>query len=1017
LKRSFTTPMRNTYKTILVLTLLLISTVAALGQKTRDYTDAITHFEYGKMLYIKMQYVPAIEEFETFLKQNPGPNFAYESKAYIALSRLKLEKQNASRDLAQFLRDEPEHKLNTEITYELGIYYFNEGKYTRTLKYLDEIEEADVSKEMREELAFKKGYSYFKNDEHEAAKNEFRKIIYGNGKYAIEANYYYGYQCYVLKDYACAISTFTKIGDNGPKTMQLYLAQIYYEQKEYEKAYEIVKKINLTKQQDEVELLTGKIQYQLGNKSLALSHFDKYTGEVKKLQPDEIYQIANANYEAKQYKKSTEYYILIANENNAIGQSANYHLGILDVNTGEKVRALNAFGEAKRKDFDKKISEVSAFNYAKLAAELQQNSTAINSIKSFLDDYPKSEYRNEAKSLMADIFLSTKNYKSAIEVLEDIDELNNDTKMAYQELTFHRGEELYLNKEYQNADIFFKKSLKYPKEAQLEALAYFWRAEIAYKVDDYDESLNLLNRFMSNSGASKSKNKTYAYYSMGYNYFKKKDYPKAQNYFYKFKQNETYNELNKVIYLDNTQRLADCYFLNRQYNAAIEEYSFIIKNNYKNADYAIFQQGMLYGLQDRHSEKINVLKRLQNDFSKSIFYDDALYQIGREYLLLGNYSTAESIFNLIISQHDYSPYLADSYLKLGLINYNQSKDDAALRYYKTVVERFPKTTASQEALSFIEIIYTSQGTPEEYFKWADKMGAGVRLSYQDSVIYNKAMDTYNAANYTGASKELGAYLAKFGEKGFFVLPANYYKAEADYYTNNENQALKHYDYVVASDNNPFKERALIKLSATFYYRKDFTKALDYYVSLEPLASSKSTFIGSILGQMRCNYSLSNFENAKQKAVQLLPIENVPKEDLVEANMVLGRIQIKDNNLRTAKFHFDYVIAESRNELTAEALYNRAFILYEQSDFESSRKDIYKLNNDYSAYEFWVVKGFIILSDIYVKEKDYFQAKATIQSILDNYTNKEDGVLKLCQDKIKVIEKKQNPKLAPTLEPE
>lgn len=996
---------------------IVCSSIPSFGQKTKDYTDNITHFEHGKMLYIKKIYGPAIQEFQTFLAQKPGPNFEYESNAYIGLCRLKLDKQNATRDLAQLIRDQPEHKLNTEITYELGLYYFNQGKYARALKYLETVEESDVTKSQRDELAFKKGYSYFKNKEYDKAKNEFKKVMNSDSEYAVEANYYYGYQCYILKDYACALSTFTKIGDKGPKTMQLYIAQIYYEQEEYNKAFEVVKKINLPKQQDEVELLTGKIQYQLGNTSVALIHFDKYSGDVKELAPDEIYQFANANFEADRFKKSTEYFILIANENSAIGQAANYHLGVSDVKSNEKERALNAFGEAKRKKFDKKITEVASFNYAKLAAELQQNSTAITAIKDFLQDFPKSEYSNQAKSLMADIFLSTKNYKAAIEVLEDIDELNNDTKLAYQELTFHRGEELFLNNEFQDANIFFKKSLKYPKDPRTEALAYFWLAEIAFKVDDYDESLNLMNRFMSNGGSDKSKNKTYAYYSMGYNYMKKQDYPKAQNYFEKFRKNESFSDLNKAVYLDNSQRLADCYFLNKQYNQAISEYGFIIKNNYKNADYALFQQGMLYGLQDRHAEKIGVLKRIQSDFTKSIYYDDAIYQIGREYMALGNNTTAENFFKLIISQHDYSPFLADSYLKLGLISYNQNNDDMALRYYKTVVERFPKTTASQEALSFIEIIYTSQNKPEEYFKYAEQSGAGVRLSYQDSIIYNQAMQTYNAKNYTGASKELGNYISKFGEKGYFILPANYFKAEADYYTNKEDVALKHYEYVASKDNNEYLEKALVKLSGTYFYNKKYEKALEHYIRLEPIASSQSTFISAIVGQMECNYELNKYDETKQKAVQLLSIEEVPKENLVEANMYLGRIQLKDNNLRTAKSHFDYVIAGSRNELTAEALYQRAFIRYSQYELDSSRADIYTLNDDFSAYEFWVVKGFILLSDIYVKEKDYFQAKATLQNVMDSYTNEQDGLLKICRAKLKEIEKLENPNLKPELEEE
>jgi len=61
-----------------------------------------------------------------------------------------------------------------------------------------------------------------------------------------------------------------------------------------------------------------------------------------------------------------------------------------------------------------------------------------------------------------------------------------------------------------------------------------------------------------------------------------------------------------------------------------------------------------------------------------------------------------------------------------------------------------------------------------------------------------------------------------------------------------------------------------------------------------------------------------------------------------------------------------------------------------------------------------VKGFILLSDIYVKEKDYFQAKATLQSIIDNY-EKDDGILDICKMKLKEVENLENPE--EVIEPE
>ena len=274
--------------------------------------------------------------------------------------------------------------MSDEIYYELGLYYFKKERFNKSITYFEKIDEIDLPKDKREEYTFKKGYSLFKNKEYELAKNQFKKIMNSDGVYAIESNYYYGYQCYILKDYPCALATFSKIGNKGPKTMQLYMAQIHYENKSYEKAFEIIQKINLTKKQNEIELLRGKIQYQLGNKNIALGHFEKYKGDVLVLKDDELYQFADAYYLANRFDEALPYYILLANEESEIGQLSNYHIGLIDVNTNHKERALNAFSEASRKKFNQTISEVSAFNYVKLAAELNKNNIAINSINLFI---------------------------------------------------------------------------------------------------------------------------------------------------------------------------------------------------------------------------------------------------------------------------------------------------------------------------------------------------------------------------------------------------------------------------------------------------------------------------------------------------------------------------------------------------------------------------------------------------------------------------------------------------------
>jgi hypothetical protein len=41
-----------------------------------------------------------------------------------------------------------------------------------------------------------------------------------------------------------------------------------------------------------------------------------------------------------------------------------------------------------------------------------------------------------------------------------------------------------------------------------------------------------------------------------------------------------------------------------------------------------------------------------------------------------------------------------------------------------------------------------------------------------------------------------------------------------------------------------------------------------------------------------------------------------------------------------------------------------------------------------SYEWWVTKSYILLGDIYFSQKDYFNAKATFQSVVQNSLNVE-----------------------------
>ncbi|MDQ6903824.1 MAG: hypothetical protein M3139_12535, partial [Bacteroidota bacterium] len=63
-----------------------------------------------------------------------------------------------------------------------------------------------------------------------------------------------------------------------------------------------------------------------------------------------------------------------------------------------------------------------------------------------------------------------------------------------------------------------------------------------------------------------------------------------------------------------------------------------------------------------------------------------------------------------------------------------------------------------------------------------------------------------------------------------------------------------------------------------------------------------------------------------------------------------------------------------------------------------------------SYDLWVAKAYILLGDVYLQQKDYFNAKATYQSVANNVTIPE--LKKEAQDKLNIAtsEEQQNSKV-------
>jgi hypothetical protein len=58
-----------------------------------------------------------------------------------------------------------------------------------------------------------------------------------------------------------------------------------------------------------------------------------------------------------------------------------------------------------------------------------------------------------------------------------------------------------------------------------------------------------------------------------------------------------------------------------------------------------------------------------------------------------------------------------------------------------------------------------------------------------------------------------------------------------------------------------------------------------------------------------------------------------------------------------------------------------------------------------SHDYWVAKTYILIADNYIGMKDIFQAKSTLQSIIENYEVEDDDILSIAKEKLKKLTKK------------
>ena len=988
----------------ILLFFMILSAMPAFAQKTAANEDKIKIYNTAIELYDKQLYNAAISNFMEYLPYAVDAVNISDVEYYIASCKLKLLHNNALSNMLDFMERYPNSRKLNNANFEVGDYHFNTAKYKAALGYYKKVVPANLKADERERLNYRKGYCLFKSGKLKEAKEALQPLTNTDNPYRKEATYYYGYVCYLDKDYKEALKAFKQVDDENLGAVKLYIAEIYYLTGEYQKSIDYATAKDFAELNDKRDLLIGKCQYRLGNYEKAQEYFDKCHYKIEELSNSEAYEIGYTYYSNKNCIKSSQLFERIANTGDAMAQSASYHLGDCFLKTGKKQNAFNAFYEAQRTEFNKEIQEEAMFAYAKLAQELGYPSKAVTAYQKFIEYFPKSTYKNEVSKLLATLLYSSSDYKAAIAILEDMSISDETTKELYQKILFLRAQELYLQKEPAQAEAMFKRSMTYKIDNSIYSQCQYWLGEIEYNRGSNDNARSYYQKFIDNAESKNTKYYPEALYGIAYTYYNQQKFAEAANYFNRYKTSIGYT-LPENMFHDATLRLGDCYFAIANYNAALDAYTYIISNRKGGADYAMYQQGMIYGLQGKMSNKINILKKISRDFPNSPYIPDAIFQTADVYLGQENYVEAERQLRYLIEDYPNSQWVKDCHVRLASIYYRQGDYDKALTEYKYIVKTYPGTAESQKAMKNAETTYKKQGQIKEYLEWAKSVpNVNITTSKEDSLYYDAASRKYAAGDCNGAIRDFKDYLNNFSN-GFFVLNANYCIGMCYFSQKDTNSAIPYIKYVADNQNSEYKEECILKLSNIYINRKDCNSGLPYYELLEKYATNALSVRKSLYHQILCYNASNNLAKAADKSKLLLKYESLSNAEKGLGNNTIGRNLLLDSAyLNTAKMYFAKTLKNQQDEYAAEAKYYEAYIRYSQDSLDKCKKSIMEFNHQFSNYDFWLGKTFILFSDYYVKKGDQFQAKATLNSVLENFDNPE--ILAIAREKLQALEGKK-----------
>lgn len=969
-----------------------------MAQQTEPLTDSRRLFDDGKELFLRRDYAAAQQTLSRFVQQKPQASLADEAAYMIACTSYELKSPDCIKQLEGYLEQYPDSRYANRVQSLIASAYFFQEKYPEAIACFKGCQFDLLADSERDACTLRMGTAYLKMGNLQEAAVWFSILKEVSSEYHIDAVYHLAYIDYVQKQYDKALQGFRETGESSKYAAlsPYYIADIHLVRGNYQQARQIASTYleAYPRQEKAIEMkrICGEACYGLKQYAAAIDYLSAYRSETEEhAERNSLYKLGMSFFYTGVYSEAAAALGEVTTVQDALTQNAYLHMGLAYLQLKERNRARMAFEQASAMNYDRDIKEQAFYNYALCIHETSYSPFAesVTVFERFLNEFPNSVYTEKVNDYLIEVYMNTRSYMAALNSIAKISRPGNRILEAKQKLLFRLGTQAFAQAAFENAIEYFSQSLQLGRyNQQTQADAYYWRGESKYRLEQYGAAASDYRQYLEFAPDRRSTEYGLALYNLGYTAFKQKQYDKALTWFTRCAESGI--RLENDVVADVYNRMGDCNFYARRFDAADAQYAQASGYSMSLSDYSLFQQSIIKGLQREYGKKIELLNRLITGFPESQYLDDALYEQGRAFVQLEDNDNAVKRYSLLVQRYPESPLSRRAANEIGLLYYQNDKYIEAIAAYKKVISTYPGSEEARLAQRDLKSIYIDLNRVDDYMAFVSTIpgGANFDVNERDSLTYVAAERVYMRGNITEAKNSFVRYLQSFPQ-GAFSVDAHYYLGLIDYNEKNYTGAVSHLDKVVEYPDNKFSGEAMAMCADIAYREKEYEKSLGLYKRMADRAVSQEERVTARTGAMRSAWMVKDCQEIISVASGLIAESKLAPELANEAHYYRAKALLAEGQNKEAAGDLAVLAKDTRNVYGAEAKYLLAQLYFDNGETGKAEKEVLDYIEVSTPHAYWLARSFVLLSDVYMKLGRNLDAKQYLLSLQQNYQADDD----------------------------